>query len=110
RFDGLLAELCAELALLREHLRDDFPLLRGPIARRMAQACWPHRENFITPMAAVAGAVAEAVLAAMVRSAPLARAYVNNGATLPCISRATVRSRLGSCARSSEPCRTVRWS
>jgi ApbE superfamily uncharacterized protein (UPF0280 family) len=36
-------------------------------------------DTFITPMAAVAGAVAEAVLAAMVAAAPLDRAYVNNG-------------------------------
>jgi ApbE superfamily uncharacterized protein (UPF0280 family) len=53
--------------------------LRGPIARRMAQACWPYRDRFITPMAAVAGSVAEAVLDAMTAAAPLARAYVNNG-------------------------------
>jgi ApbE superfamily uncharacterized protein (UPF0280 family) len=36
-------------------------------------------ERFITPMAAVAGAVAEEVIGAMVSAAPLARAYVNNG-------------------------------
>jgi ApbE superfamily uncharacterized protein (UPF0280 family) len=36
-------------------------------------------EEFITPMAAVAGAVAEEILAAMVAAAPLDRAYVNNG-------------------------------
>jgi len=35
--------------------------------------------HFITPMAAVAGAVAEEILAAMVSAAPLSRAYVNNG-------------------------------
>jgi len=34
---------------------------------------------FITPMAAVAGAVAEEVLAAMTEAAPLDRAYVNDG-------------------------------
>src|SRR5260370_21304892 len=34
---------------------------------------------FITPMAAVAGAVAEEILGAMLRAAPLERAYVNNG-------------------------------
>jgi ApbE superfamily uncharacterized protein (UPF0280 family) len=34
---------------------------------------------FITPMAAVAGAVAEEILGAMTAAAPLARAYVNNG-------------------------------
>jgi ApbE superfamily uncharacterized protein (UPF0280 family) len=45
----------------------------------MAEACWPHRAVYITPMAAVAGAVAEAVLASMTATAPLTRAYVNNG-------------------------------
>ena len=79
RFDGLLAELCSELPLLRTPLGPQFPALDGPIARRMVQACWPHRDEFITPMAAVAGAVAEAVLNAMTKSATLTRAYVNNG-------------------------------
>ena len=36
-------------------------------------------EFFITPMAAVAGAVADEILAAMLSSAQLSRAYVNNG-------------------------------
>jgi ApbE superfamily uncharacterized protein (UPF0280 family) len=36
-------------------------------------------KHFITPMAAVAGAVAEEMLAAMVDAASLSRAYVNNG-------------------------------
>jgi uncharacterized protein len=79
RFDGLLAELCAELPLLRLPLRAEFPPLEGSIARRMAEACWPHRAVFITPMAAVAGAVADAVLAAMTACATLTRAYVNDG-------------------------------
>ena len=34
---------------------------------------------FITPMAAVAGSVAEEILGAMLAAAPLDRAYVNNG-------------------------------
>lgn len=79
QFDGLLAGLVDELPLLRTPLHDVFPPLQGAIARRMAEACWPHRAHFITPMAAVAGTVAEAVLAAMTAAAPLARAYVNNG-------------------------------
>jgi ApbE superfamily uncharacterized protein (UPF0280 family) len=79
RFDGLLAELCAELAMLRMPLRADLPPFQGTTARRMAEACWPHRAVYITPMAAVAGAVAEAVLATMTTAAPLARAYVNDG-------------------------------
>ena len=36
-------------------------------------------EYFITPMAAVAGAVAEEILAAMASAAELSRAYVNDG-------------------------------
>jgi len=36
-------------------------------------------EHFITPMAAVAGAVAEEILSAMLRSARFDRAYVNDG-------------------------------
>ena len=74
RFDGMLEELAAELPALRsENLA-----LHGPIARVMACAVAPFRPAFITPMAAVAGAVAEAVLAAMVGPA-IRRAYVNNG-------------------------------
>ncbi len=36
-------------------------------------------DHFITPMAAVAGSVAEEILGAMLNAAPLERAYVNNG-------------------------------
>jgi ApbE superfamily uncharacterized protein (UPF0280 family) len=79
RFDGLLAELVAELPLLRKRLGTRPPPLRGVIARRMAEAAWPYRSEFVTPMVAVAGAVAEAVLAAMLAAAPLHRAFVNNG-------------------------------
>ena len=79
RFRGLLGELVAELALLRMPLRDEPPALRGPVACRMASACRPFRDRFITPMAAVAGAVADEVLAAMTAEAELERAYVNDG-------------------------------
>jgi uncharacterized protein len=79
RFEGLLAELVAELELLRGRLGEVYPALEGPVARRMADAAWPYRNSFVTPMVAVAGAVAEAVLAAMVEAAPLRRAFVNNG-------------------------------
>lgn len=74
RFDGLLDELVAELPALRR----ENAALSGPIARVMGQAVAPFRPMFITPMAAVAGAVAEAVLAALV-SPEIERAYVNNG-------------------------------
>jgi uncharacterized protein len=80
RFDGLLDSLCAELVDLRKPAVPDTTPLRGPIARRMHAAVAPYAgEMFITPMAAVAGAVSEAVLAAMTGAAALDRAYVNNG-------------------------------
>jgi uncharacterized protein len=76
RFDGLLAGLVAELPALRN--AEPQPL-RGAVARAMARAVAPHRPAFITPMAAVAGAVADAVLAAMLQGGGITRAYVNNG-------------------------------
>ncbi len=45
----------------------------------MHAAVWPYRDRFITPMAAVAGSVADHVLEKMLQAAPLRRAYVNNG-------------------------------
>src|SRR3954469_5617837 len=80
RFTGLLDELCAELPLLRTAADPARCLLRGKVARRMHDAVAPFAANcFITPMAAVAGSVAEEILAAMLQNAQLSRAYVNNG-------------------------------
>jgi ApbE superfamily uncharacterized protein (UPF0280 family) len=80
RFDGLLDELCKELPLLRQAADPAHCPLQGNVARRMHQAVAPFAADcFITPMAAVAGAVAEEILGAMVRGARLDRAYVNNG-------------------------------
>ena len=83
-FANVLDDLVAELALLRRALAaarpaPQGPVAQGPVARRMVRACWPHRARFITPMAAVAGAVADEVLAAMTAGRRLGRAYVNNG-------------------------------
>ena len=44
----------------------------------MVLACRPYAASFITPMAAVAGAVADHVLAAMLRGRRIERAFVNN--------------------------------
>ena len=71
RFATILDELCAELPLLRQPARADDTPLRGGVARRMWAAVAPFaRETLVTPMAAVAGAVAGEVLAAMVAAAP----------------------------------------
>ncbi len=77
--DGLLDELVRELPLLRRPLGAAYPMFQGAVAKAMARAAWPHREEFITPMAAVAGAVADAVLAAAVDGRKLEKGYVNNG-------------------------------
>lgn len=79
RFQSILSVLVSELDSLRRPLGDAHPLLRGPVARRMASACWPYRNVYITPMAAVAGAVADEILAAMLAGSTLDKAYVNNG-------------------------------
>ncbi|UYN98015.1 MAG: UPF0280 family protein [Enhydrobacter sp.] len=79
RFGDILPTLVGELVELRRPLADDYPRLRGPVARRMAEAVWPYRGIYITPMAAVAGAVADEMLEALVRGRTLDKAYVNNG-------------------------------
>lgn len=80
RFTGLLDELCDELPELRKAAQPDACYLNGDIARRMHDAVVPFAaHHFITPMAAVAGSVAEEILGAMTRMADLDRAYVNNG-------------------------------
>jgi len=80
RFTGLLDELCGELADLRKAADPAASALQGVVAQRMYRAVAPYaRATFITPMAAVACAVAEEILGAMREAAPLRRAYVNNG-------------------------------
>ncbi len=76
-FPAILPALCAELPHLRAPLPTPSP--KGAIARAMHAACMPFAAGFITPMAAVAGAVADAVLAAMIEGRTLTRAFVNNG-------------------------------
>lgn len=74
RFHTVLPELVAELPALRS----EGAALTGQIARKMADAVAPFRPAFITPMAAVAGAVAEEILA-RIAGPGVSRAYVNNG-------------------------------
>lgn len=78
RFQEVLLELVGELATLRRPV-ERADSLQGPIARRMLTACWPHQARFITPMAAVAGAVADEMIGFFRRELRVQRAYVNNG-------------------------------
>ena len=80
RFAQVLPELVQELPQLRLAVSSspaDCPL-QGPVARRMWQACKPFANDFITPMAAVAGSVAQEIIACYQRPG-IARAWVNNG-------------------------------
>ena len=77
RFSCVLDELVRELPLLRLPVQCQCPL-QGRIARRMWQACQPFSSSYITPMAAVAGAVAEELVGCYDR-AGVDRAWINNG-------------------------------
>jgi uncharacterized protein len=80
RFVGVLDELCGELGFLRRPPCEDGFRPSGAISRRMAAAVRPYASQiFVTPMAAVAGAVSEEILEVMTASARLSRAYVNDG-------------------------------
>lgn len=80
RFTGLLDELCEELVELRQAADPKRSTLKSVVARRMHAAVTPFAAAcFITPMAAVAGSVAEEILGAMLGATALDRAYVNNG-------------------------------
>ncbi len=79
QFQTVLTELVEELAELRRPASTKPRLFAGPVARRMEAAVAPLAKNFITPMAAVAGSVADEMLAALLAGRKLDRAYVNNG-------------------------------
>ncbi|MBY6091736.1 UPF0280 family protein [Maritimibacter alkaliphilus] len=74
-FDGLLEDLVAELPALRSETPGP---LHHPVAQAMEGAVAPFRPAFVTPMAAVAGAVADHVAGAMARTGAR-KAWVNNG-------------------------------
>ncbi|MGE6738734.1 UPF0280 family protein [Allorhizobium pseudoryzae] len=84
RFQTILPDLVDELPLLRSPATPDGPSARGSTARRMLEAVRPFAaRHFITSMAAVAGAVADEVLAAIkLGFSPddcPERIFVNNG-------------------------------
>lgn len=75
-FEGLLQGLVDELPRLRA---PSGPPPQGAVARRMVAAVVPFAPEFITPMAAVAGAGADEILTALCDGPGIVRAYVNNG-------------------------------
>ena len=79
RFQTLLCELVDELALLRQPVDAKAAKPLGSVARAMHNATFAHAAGFITPMAAVAGVVADEILGALCAATKLNKAYVNNG-------------------------------
>ena len=79
RFQTVLGELVAELGELRRASSVVPRAFAGATAQRMEAATSRFADMFVTPMAAVAGAVADDMLAAMLAGRRLAKAYVNDG-------------------------------
>lgn len=81
RFGGLLDELVSELPLLRRPVGFECPV-QGQIARRMWNACAGllsvYPDLYLTPMAAVAGAVAQELISCYALPG-IERAWLNNG-------------------------------
>jgi uncharacterized protein len=78
-FPDVLPALAHELPILRSGDPARWAALEGPVARRMAAACARFPDVFVTPMAAVAGAVADHLRDALIAKRDLAKAYVNDG-------------------------------
>jgi len=77
RFKTILQELVEELPALRQAVHAACPV-RGVVAQRMWLACQPYNSLFITPMAAVAGAVAQELVQCY-QAPGIQRAHINNG-------------------------------
>ena len=82
-FQSVLATLASELAFLRQPLPregEGHAEAVGAVAQRMVAACLPHARAglFITPMAAVAGSVADHLIM-FYRRCGVQRAFINNG-------------------------------
>ena len=100
-FPAILPHLVAELTLLRTPLPAARP--RGEIARAMVESCAPFTDRWITPMAAVAGAVADHLLAALCAGRRLDRAMVNNGGDIAFHLAPGARLRAGVVTRLDAP-------
>ena len=83
RFQTVLPELVSELPLLRSPVMQlQNHSLSGEVAQRMWLVAhglsWASSDGFVTPMAAVAGSVAEELMALLAQDG-VEKAYVNNG-------------------------------
>jgi ApbE superfamily uncharacterized protein (UPF0280 family) len=97
RFCAILSELVGELGELRQPA-SEHPRINGDVATRMMRACAPFAaERFITPMAAVAGAVADELIGYCC-SPGITRASINNGGDIALHLTPGEVARVGICA------------
>ena len=94
-FQGLLAGLVSELAILRQPVGAVPPKVTGNVAKRMVEAVMPHADSFVTPMAAVAGAVADEISDAIAVTGGLEKAYVNDGGDIALLLTPRTEMRVG---------------
>lgn len=103
RFATLLNELVDELTLLRKRAID--LKATGIVARRMVRAAAVYANAvFVTPMAAVAGAVADEILDCCMSAAPLTRVWVNNGGDIALHMAPGTSCRIGLFSLAGAPC------
>lgn len=95
RFETILPELAGELTLLRSRYEGSMAF-EGAVARRMTRAVAPYAADvFVTPMAAVAGAVADEIRATIDGAGEFDRVHVNNGGDIAVSLRGEARIRVG---------------
>jgi len=92
-FGSVLTDLVEELPCLKS---PNAARPKGAVAQRMYDATRVYGSEFITPMAAVAGSVADHVLAYLIKGCNLSRAYVNNGGDIA-LHLAEASFRIGIC-------------
>lgn len=101
-FESVLSTLVQELPELRspvDCLYQQQVKLLGPVAKRMMAVTRPFRDQFVTPMAAVAGAVADHVMHAALSDNPLRKLMVNNGGDIAIHLGPNQSARVGICKR-----------
>ncbi len=79
KFQHLLAQIVEELPQLRTPVDQAKKSWKHEVCQSMENACFPYNDCFITPMAAVAGSVADTINGAMRFGRKLEKCYVNNG-------------------------------
>lgn len=97
-FESVLDTLASQLPTLRRVCGvGDNAVFHGDVARRMHVAVLPYSEFQVTPMAAVAGAVADHVLSCLISDRALNRAQVNNGGDIALYLSPASKFKIGIC-------------